>query len=328
MIRVMRRSGPGRVTVSLSPQEIPAALSDSTSVIWVDFAGEPDASCEPILSGTFHFHPLAIDDALRESHVPKVDDWGDYLYVVLHEVGLDSTDGEDLRTRELDIFLGANYLVTHHEQPLQSLERAWEATLKDERITAGGSAQLLYRLVDELVDGHMPVVDALDEEMEAVEEKALSTPARPVLERVLALKRSLLRLRRVVAPQRETLGKLSREGYAAIEARHRVYFRDIYDHLVRLSDITENLRDQAAGVLEIYLSVVNNRMNEVMKTFTLITTLFMPISFLTGFFGMNFFQPEGIFTEWTGRLVFGGVMAAVVLVPSLMFFWLRRRRWV
>ena len=142
------------------------------------------------------------------------------------------------------------------------------------------------------------------------------------------MKRVLMHLRRIVAPQREVLNKLARDEFAAIEGGSRVYFRDIYDHLVRLYDITEGMRDLAAGALDTYLSVINNRMNEVMKTFTLITTLFMPISFLTGFFGMNFFQPVASLLAWTGRPAFWILCGAVVLVPALMYVWLRRRRWV
>jgi magnesium transporter len=328
MIRAMRRVGGSPVDTSLVPADFAASLADPRSLLWVDFSDEPDASCEAILRDTFGFHPLAIDDAIRESHVPKVDDWGKYLYLVLHGVSLEFEGGETLETRELDIFLGPNYLVTHHEQPLECLEEVWSASLKDERMTGGGAARLLYHLVDELVAGHMPVVDALDEEMERIEEQALESSGRQVLERVLGIKRSLLHLRRVIAPQRETLGKLAREGYAAVEPSSRVYFRDIYDHLVRLYDITENMRDLAGGALEIYLSVINNRMNEVMKTFTLITTLFMPISFLTGFFGMNFFTATGLFSGWTGRAVFTALCGAFVLVPVLMLLWLKRRRWV
>jgi magnesium transporter len=129
-------------------------------------------------------------------------------------------------------------------------------------------------------------------------------------------------------PQRETLNRLARDEFAAVGRDERIYFRDVYDHLVRLYDITEGLRDLAAGMLDTYLSVINSRMNEVMKTFTLITTLFMPISFVTGFFGMNFFTPENPPHGWTARLVFGAVCAGVVLLPLLMFLWLKRRRWV
>ena len=178
MIRAMRRVGGSPVDISLVPADFAAALADPWSLLWVDFSDEPDTSCEAILRDTFGFHPLAIDDAIRESHVPKVDDWGKYLYLVLHGLSLDSADGETLETRELDIFLGPNYLVTHHEQPLECLEQVWLASLKDERMTGGGAARLLYHLVDELVAGHMPVVDALDEEMERIEEQTLGPSGR------------------------------------------------------------------------------------------------------------------------------------------------------
>ena len=191
-----------------------------------------------------------------------------------------------------------------------------------------GAGRLLYHLVDEIVAGHMPVVDAIDEEMDRIEEAILSSPGPRSLPAVLRIKRALLHLRRIVAPQRETLNRLARDQLSAIPSQERVYFRDVYDHLVRLYDIVEGLRDLAVGALDTYLSVINNRMNEVMKTFTLITTLFMPISFVTGFFGMNFFSPESPPGGWTGRIAFGAICAAVVLVPALMYAWLRRRRWV
>ena len=131
-----------------------------------------------------------------------------------------------------------------------------------------------------------------------------------------------------MAPQRETLNRLARDELAVIEPGQRVYFRDVYDHLVRLYDIAEGIRDLAAGALDTYLSVINNRMNEVMKTFTLITTLFMAISFLTGFFGMNFFTASNPLPAMTGRIAFGALCGAVVLIPCLMYLWLKRRRWL
>jgi magnesium transporter len=131
-----------------------------------------------------------------------------------------------------------------------------------------------------------------------------------------------------VAPQREVLNKLARGDYALIDARDRMFFRDVYDHLVRLYDISESLRDLVGGALDTYLSVVNNRMNDVMKTLTVITTLFMPMSFLVGFFGMNFFQATVPFEAWTGRVAFGFVIATMIVVPLGMFLWMRRRAWM
>jgi magnesium transporter len=329
MMRTMLRRADGSVQAGIGADDLPAALADATALLWVDFFDEPDEQCERILRDVFHFHPLAVDDALRESHVPKLDDWDRYLYLVLHAVSAAGHDGaEAVATHELDVFAGATFLVTHHEEPIPALDKVWGLCGRDHRVTDHGAARLLYHLVDEVVASHMPVVDALDAEMEEVEEHILASPSPAALPEVLRIKRALLRLRRIVAPQRETLNRLARDEIAVVPAAERVYFRDVYDHLVRQYDITEGLRDLAAGTLDTYLSVVNNRMNEVMKTFTLITTLFMPISFVTGFFGMNFFSPQDPPAGWTGRIVFGALCAAVVIIPTLMYTWLRRRRWV
>jgi len=328
MTRIMYRRSDGSLDASLRAEEIPAALADQEGLLWVDFHDEPDASCERTLRDVFHFHPLAIDDALRESHVPKLDDWDSYLYIVLHALAFDPASEEQLSTRELDIFAGRNYLVTHRDQDIPPLERVWAACPHDERMMGKGAARLLYHLVDEIIAGHMPVVDAIDEEMERIEELILSASGPGTLPHVLRIKRALLHLRRIVAPQRETLNRLARDEFAVIEPDNRVYFRDVYDHLVRLYDIVEGIRDLAAGALDTYLSVINNRMNEVMKTFTLITTLFMPISFITGFFGMNFFTASNPPPAMTGRIALGALCAAIVLIPCLMYVWLKRRRWL
>lgn len=327
MMRIIHRRADGTVDASLKENDLPAVLADPSGLTWVDLWDEPEEGTR-ILSGVFHFHPLAVDDALRQTHVPKVDDWGQYLYLVLHAIHFDVKTDEMLRTMELDIFCGPNYVVTHREDPLEAVDRVWGLCGKDERVMSHGAARLLYHVVDEIVAGHLPAVDAIDEEMDRIQEEILASPSKGSLTKVLGIKRALLHLRRIVAPQRETLNRLARDELAAIPRGERIYFRDVYDHLVRLYDIVEGLRDLAAGSLDTYLSVINNRMNEVMKTFTLITTLFMPISFLTGFFGMNFFTPTAPPHAWTGRIAFIAICGAIVLVPSLMYLWLRRRRWI
>jgi magnesium transporter len=328
MMRILYRRADGSLDTGLRPEDIPEALREPRGLLWVDFCDETDEHCERVMRDVFHFHPLAVDDALRQSHVPKVDDWDAYLYLVLHAVSFDAAPEKQLVTHELDIFAGPTYLVTHREQAIEPVERVWDACGKDARVTAHGAARLLYHIVDEVVAAHMPAVDAIDAELERVGESVLASAAPAVLPEALRLKRSLLHLRRIVAPQRETLNRLARDEIPVIGSGERIYFRDVYDHLVRLYDITEGLRDLAAGLLDTHLSVINNRMNEVMKTFTLITTLFMPISFLTGFFGMNFFTPESPPSGWTARVAFAVVCAAIVLVPILMYVWLRKRRWV
>jgi magnesium transporter len=218
-----------------------------------------------------------------------VDDWGTYLYLVLHAISFDPAAEEPLHTVELDVFLGRNYLVTYHTQSIASLDRVWAAAHRDERHLQQGAGYLLYRLTDELVTHYMPVVETIDDTIDAIEDQVFGDPTSSTLQQIFTMKRALLRLRRVIGPQREVLNKLARGDYAAVKTGDRNFFRDVYDHLVRLHEISEGLRDLVGSALDTYLSVVNNRMNEVMKVLTVITTLFMPLSFLAGFFGMNFF---------------------------------------
>jgi magnesium transporter len=328
MLRSLCRTSDGLVVTGLSQEAFAGQIQDPGSMLWVDFSGESPEASEPVLRQAFAFHPLAVDDALKESHVPKVDDWGSYLYVVLHAVELDREGATALDTLEVDAFLGANYLVTHQTRPVAAIDRLWDACQRDERHLAKSSAHLLYTLADELVADYMPVVEGFDKVIDRLEDQIFAQPSPSLLEEVFALKRALVHLRRIIAPQREVLSKLARNDYQVIDAGHRVFFRDVYDHLVRLYDITESLRDMAGGALDTYLSVVSNRMNDVMKTLTVITTLFMPLSFLTGFFGMNFFQATAPFVGWTGPVTLGFVLAAMVLLPLAMFLWIRRRVWM
>jgi magnesium transporter len=328
MLRSLFRTPEGTVRADLSPEAFATVIKEPDTMLWLDFEGEPPEVCEPILRQAFGFHPLAVDDALQESHVPKVDDWDTYLYIVLHAVKLDREDQVTLDTLEVDIFFGTNYIVTHRDQPVAAIDRLWAACRRDERHLKKENTHLLYTLADELVADYMPVVEGFDEAIDQLEDLIFSEPTSSLLEQIFALKRALLHLRRIIAPQREVLNRLARGDYAVIDVQNRIFFRDVYDHLVRLYDITESLRDLVGGALGTHLSVVNNRMNDVMKTLTLITTLFMPISFLTGFFGMNFFQATASFEFWTGRVAFGLMLATMILLPLGMLLWMRRRAWM
>ena len=327
MIRAVQLQPNGKNLVEIGLDQLPALLKDPDSLLWVDFQGEEPKGCEPILLHTFHFHPLAVDDALSETHVPKLDDWEQYLYIVLHAIQYDP-EGKELDTLELDVFLGSNYIVTHHDLPIPSLDRLWQSSQKDVRLARTEADHLLYRLTDELVVDYMRTVEHIDEAIEKIEDQIFSNPTPETLQQVFTLKRTTLHLRRILSPLREVLNKLARDEYFMIDRKDRIYFRDIYDHLVRLHDISESLRDLVGGVLDTYLSVINNRMNEIMKVLTMITTLFMPISFVAGFFGMNFFQPvANNLAPWTGMVSFIMMGAIMIASPFVMTWWMRRRGW-
>ncbi|MBN2503564.1 MAG: magnesium/cobalt transporter CorA [Anaerolineales bacterium] len=328
MIRCLYLKPGEGLRVGLSRDEIEAAVQAADGVLWVDIIDAQQKETEPLLLDIFGFHPLAVDDALYEDHVPKVDDWGTYIYLALHAAA-EQVPGEELaETIELDVFLGKQYLVTYHPVSIKALERLWVACQRDPRYLEKGVDNLLYHVTDEMADDYMQLIDEIDDEMEDVEDQIFVEPKPASLEEIIRIKRMLLGMRRIIAPQREVLNKLARGDYAMIGASERIFFRDVYDHYVRIHDIIESLRDLISSTLDMYLSVVNNRMNDVMKTLTVITTLFMPISFLTGFFGMNFFQPAFASAGWTDKLVFYGVLFIMVTLPMVMLLWMRRRSWM
>jgi magnesium transporter len=328
MIRILYRPQAGPPRFDLPTADLAQAVAEPNGLLWLDFQGESPEVCEPILRQVFRFHPLAVDDALQESHIPRVDDWGDYLYLVFPALQLHTGQDVHLEVLELDAFLGQNYLVTHHDLPIPAVDRVWSACQRDERHLQDDVDHVTYKLVDELAARYMVLIEQIDDIVEQTEDEVFEDPTPRTLEQIFMLKRVLLALRRVLTPQREVLNKLARGDYAVIDARDRVFFRDVYDHLVRMHDLTESLRDLVNGSLDSYLSVINNRMNEIMKTLTLITTLFMPLSFVAGFFGMNFFAPVAPLSHWTGLPAFWITLAAVALTPVGMFLWVRRRGWM
>jgi len=320
---------PGKpVRKDIPPKEFPRLIRDKRGMLWVDFISEPQETTLPILQ-SFNFHHLAIDDALQETHAPKIDDWGEYLYIVLNYMHLvKATDPWDTEIDELDIFLGRNYVITHHDNPVVSIDETWNMCQRDPRYAKDGPDHLLYKIIDATVMNYMPIIEKIDEEIDWIEDQVFDRPSSQTLARLFTLKRVLLAMRRILLPQREVLNKMARDDYQVIDQKDRVFYRDIYDHLVRLHDVNESLRDLVGGAMDTYLSVINNRMNEVMKTLTIITTLFMPLTFVTGFFGMNFFAANPPYEGWTLPTVFYGTLGLMLLTPVFMFFWMRRRTWV
>jgi magnesium transporter len=327
MIRTILFSLSGQIQ-TITPDQIAADLKKEDKFLWLDMGADSEEIGKPLLQEVFGFHPLAIDDAFQETHVPKVDDWDSYLYMVLRTVVQENQESFAINTPELDIFLGHNYLVTYHEEPISALEKIWELCHQDHRYLSKGVNYLLYHIADEIVTNTMEIMEDLDDEIDMIEDEIFTNPRPTTLEDIFSTKRVVLRLRRTLLPQREVLNKLGRGDFTLIQEHERVYFRDVYDHLVRLQEINESLRDLISGALDIYLSVLNNRMNDVMKTLTIITTLFMPLSFITGFFGMNFFQAVLPLNAWTGKIAFGIILAGMIIIPIGMFLWMRKRAWM
>jgi len=322
MIRTIYRNSKGGMTTDVPESHWKVALHDKAGLFWVDLGGEPPDRVRKLLADTFHFHPLAIDDALQKARTPKVDDWGEYIYVVVHSVVFDAVTS-DLETNEIDAFLGKNFLVTHHKNPMASADHVWKTAQRNELVLARGADYLLYNIMDTLAADYMPVVDQLDEAIDQMEDAIFGGASRTLLSQIFSVKRAVLHLRRIIIPQREVMNRLARDTYIVVDPSERIYFRDVYDHYVRLADVNDTLRDLVGGALDTYLSVSANRTNEIMKVLTLFTAFFMPISFLAGFFGMNFeFLPFG------NVPAFAGMLLLTVGAPFAMWQWLKRQGWI
>ncbi len=327
MIRSVYYSPEGKIRTDINQGEF-ILLKESEGVLWIDMLGDDKANYKLVLEEIFGFHPLAVDDALEETHVPKVDDWGKYLYLVLHNFEITSGEDELILVNELDVFVGKGFLITYHPDPISDLNRAWESCQWDPRFFKRGAMNLLYHLADMLVEGHLPILDQVEQQINDLEDQILHSPREDTLEQIFTLKRSLVKLRRIMSPQREVFFKLSHNDLSAVEREQRIFFRNIYDHYVLLNDLTESLRELVASSLEIYLSAANNRMNQVVKVLTIITTMFMPLTFITSVFGMNFFQLEfSVFTP-LGKAALITALLFLTVTPTLMYLWMRRRDWM
>lgn len=309
----------------LSLEQIAEALARKEGLLWVSLEQPSEQEFAAVLNDTFHFHPLVIEDCQSVGYqAPKVDIFSDYLFLILHALkpgaGL-----EQIELLEFNCFLGANYVVTSHtSDEMPPVERMWRRLQRDERPLHQGADFFCYILLDELVDGYLPLIDALDDELDRLEDEVLAQPKTPTLDRILALKHSILTMRRVIIPQREVLNRLSRDDLPQIASRHRIYFRDIYDHLVRVHDLSESIRDVVSGTLDTYLSVTSNRLNEVMKALTIVSTIFLPLSFIAGVYGMNFVHMPELRQPWTYPLVW----VIFVLIAGGMLWLFKKRGWM
>ena len=331
IIHLSYRDGTGAFHADWPISRVEEAIKDHGGLLWIDIQG-PDEHLgmhlENWLCDHFQFHALAVEDALRQTHVPKVDDWGEYLYIVFHVARI-VPETDALELLELDIFLGKNYLITYHTVPLPILEQDRQSIERDPRDRLRqGADHLLVRFLELAIDQSLKVIENLDEQVDDIQNAVIANATSQNLKTIFRIKRSAIQLHKILSPQREVLNRLARDPYQPIQTKHRVYFRDLYDHVVRIHDISESLRDLISGTLETYLSVVANRTNDIMKALTIVTVMFMPMTFIVGFFGMNFFGATLESTRpFHKGLLFWGSIAIMAISPCFIWIYARRRKW-
>jgi magnesium transporter len=311
----------GKLALAQDTATVRRAFQDGT-LYWVDLE-EPTEGEEEILWEVFNFHQLAIEDCIATHQYPKIDDYGDYLYIIVHAVDYNKSDAA-FHTTELDIFLTPKFVLTFHYQPLRSLTqrrvRLKEGALPPDR----RPAFLLYQVLDELAQNYAPAMENFEKRINSIEELIVKKPNHRMLDRIFKFKKEVFNLKRILGPQHDVINRLGRGEFRQIPTELKTYFHDVFDQIYRYNEMAENHRDMIMMALDAYLSAVSNRLNEVMRALTLISTIFLPLTFITGLFGMNFDvilfskHPWGFF--WT--------FVASVLVGVGMFLLFKFKRWI
>ncbi len=296
---------------------------DKPTVTWINVEGLADAAALEKLGERFGLHALIVEDILAPDQRPKVEDQGEYLYLVLKMLDYQA---EEIAHEQVSLILGSNFVISFQEgregdvfNPIRERIRSGKG-----KIRKMGADHLAYSLLDSIVDSYFTILEKLGERVEALEEELIADPGPRTLEEIHRLKREMLYLRKSLWPLREVISTLERGESPLIHESTGIYLRDVYDHTIQVIDSIETFRDMLSGMLDIYLSSISNRMNAVMKVLTVIATIFMPLTFLAGIYGMNFkYMPE-LEWPWGYPLIWG----VIVLVGLAMVVYFRRKRWL
>lgn len=306
--------------VSERPAEEAVRAALDGARVWIDLDCEPPEAARALLA-PLEIHPLVLEDMVDEVNRPKVDDYRDYLYLVIHSARWD----EDRPTlREIDVVLAPSFLVTYHDGSTRSIAAAHQVLPRRPGLLGHGTAHLLHFLLDVLVDHYLPIMDGITEEIDQLEERVFdSSPSHESHAQVLRLKRGMAALRRIVGPQRDTVLALTRDEFLPIPPEMRPYLRDVYDRLARVSDLLDSFRDEVATLLDLEVTMASKRLNEVIKRLTVIATIGLPLTVVTSYYGMN--VPLAVFQWRHGELFVIAVLAVTALATWIVLRW---KRWL
>ena len=309
---------------------MPTLLADTNLFLWVDLEKPTAEETKEVLAQIFHFHPLSIEDCVKASPSPKVEEYspkeGDmftpYLFMVIHAVDYSRKDGR-FATSELNFFLGKNFLVTFHEEPLRSVtiveERACNGTVN----IARAPDRVAHSLLDNLVDNYKPALDELSMEIAELEQLALQKPNKNTLNKILQIKKEVLHLRQIIGPQREVLSRFAQGEFKLVRPHLVPYFRDVYDSLYHIGEIAQGYTDSLTGILQVYLNMSSNQTGEVVKLLTIITVITTPLMMIGTWYGMNFKDMP----ELDARHAYPIAAGIMVLSTVATYLYFKKKKW-
>src|SRR6266545_1809082 len=312
----------GRFTSTVDPADISEILLQKEQFVWLDLQAPQEADIA-LLRDEFKFHALAIEDATRHHERPKVDSYDGYYFLVFYAISYDERRNR-LSSEAINLFVGSNYLVSVHHDEISAIDETIKRWQKDAEQFGQDAGALLYALLDTITDEYFPVIDRLADRVEGIEEQIFERFSEDALQDVFSLKRDLLSIRRIVAPERDVLNILIRREVPIFDRNTVLYLQDVYDHIVRITDSIDTYRDLLSSALDAFLSVQSNRLNQIVKVLTIASIVLMSDALIAGIYGMNFeFMPE---LHWMFGYPFALGLMAVIGVALVLFF--RRQKWL
>lgn len=297
---------------------------NENQINWLDIDGLSDISILDKLGNHFNIHSLILEDILNTRQRPKLEELEHYVFLVLKMLNYnDKTD--KIESEQVSFILGENYLISFQEKIGDLFEPVRERIRKDKgRIKKMKVDYLLYALIDVIIDNYFVILEKIGEKIETLEEELITNPTPDTLNSIYSLKREMIMLRKSVWPLRDVISKMDEDNSHLFKKKTQVYLKDLYDHTIQVIDTIETFRDMISGMLDLYLSSISNRMNEVMKVLTIISTIFIPMTFLAGIYGMNFeFMPE---LKW--KYAYFGVWGLIILIGLIMLNYFRKKKWL
>ncbi|MGM5482151.1 MAG: magnesium/cobalt transporter CorA [Nanobdellota archaeon] len=316
----------GEVKQDIPIREYKKFISNEKRYLWVDIEN-PTEDELTILKDIFEFHPLTIEDVHRVVELPKIDDYGAYLFVVFHKIEL--TRKDTLKPKEINFFLGRNYVVSIHRDSKDVFKRINSKIYEDKQFLKNGPEYIMHTVMDEVIDGYFPILDHFDEDITKIEEQITKGKTENILKKIIKIKRQFSTFRKSLNPQRDIISKLASNHYQIISEKAQWYFKDIYDHIFRIYSTLESYNDMITVVFDAYLSNISisltessNKLNKVMQKLTLVSTIFLPLTFIASVYGMNFeHMPE---LEW--KYSYYIVLLVMVVIAFLMTYIFRRKK--
>ncbi len=304
----------------LEQEALRLVRGDKGLMVWVDLDNPTDDEVKQVLDGVFQFHPLAIEDCVTPSSLPKIEDYDEYLFLIMHGVTLDGA--RNFATSELDLFLGKDYLVTFHRTPLPSVQALLDRCAKAAAVVARGPDRLAHGILDHLIDNYKPVVDALHSRLDEVEDQLIAQGGGQFINELLELRREISQLRQIIRPQRDVINRLAQGESKMIRSMLLPYFRDIRDHLVRNEETAASYAEQLLLSFDLYLNKASFQTNEGIKVLTALTALTIPAILVGTWYGMNFHHmPE---LDWPWAYLTAWLLTGVCTV--LMWIYLKRKK--